>query len=741
MKNSKIKVITALILAFCLLCPNIMFADSSSLPFKDVEIKQWFYDAVAYCYESGIFTGVSSDTFSPDSVMTREMLITAIAKMESIDVNNYTDNFFKDSDPDAWYAPYLQWAYENKVTNGIGNGMFGVARPVTRSEAVTMLYNYLKLDTNDGDLVYNESLLAPFEDKDSVPDFALDAFCWAVSEGIVAGTSDTTLSPNTDFSRAQAVQIFMRYDIYCSKHMIIRLADEEGFDIFSPYDTSYSYRYGSTMIVNEDGSMHSYYSSLGGFSEWDHINYIHMTADGEIMPEETVLQPTPGSYDFYSCCDPGIVYFNGYYYLGYTSTIDREGVCNNVFVARSTSPTGPFEKWNGNGWGGDPMPIMMYSGTNLCWGEGEVAFVELNGTLYIYYTLKGQQGFYTMAATADSTDENWPATIVKRGVAMNQGNAQSGADFKYVDSENKFIGIAIENSFTEDSYIRIYESTDGITYTETQKLWEGVYKYAHNIGISGDPNGHIKEGDTVYISYAYGENWGQWATHMQRIDIATTGIALATDSGKNVYNKYEIIPEGEWRTIAVTTNPHYYNLNVNTTTDIALYKISSRYRRYAVEVASEVSFEIENPEIISIDGFTITALSEGKTNVTATYDGRSVTFLVRVYAESVDINSANPEITEFRAVEETYTVGAYCYYPCQIRAFINCNDLKWGEAYNDTRSNAVFPAANYPITYSGYDTSLMTLDANGLIYAHKPGRTTVTVSMGSHSFDVTVIIR
>ena len=37
-----------------------------------------------------------------------------------------------------------------------------------------------------------------------------------------------------------------------------------------------------------------------------------------------------------------------------------EGLCNQLYVARSKNPNGPFEKWNGNGWGGDPAPIIYY---------------------------------------------------------------------------------------------------------------------------------------------------------------------------------------------------------------------------------------------------------------------------------------------------------------------------------------------------------------------------------------------
>ena len=754
------KKLTAVLLIISTLFSCIIIAKDSTLPFIDVKEKNWYYNAVEYCYNGGIFSGMSETHFNPNVVMTREMLVTALGQLSGINKNDYNgQTAFRDVKASAWYAPYVQWASENNITNGISGNRFGTGRAITRSEAVTMLYNYTAAMGYSNNAPASDSCLKSYEDWKSVPVYARAAFGWAISEGIVPGMSRTALVPKAEFNRAQAAQIFMQYDKltlpYADTYLNIAFTEDEGFDIFQPYETSYSYRYGPSIIVNEDGSIDSYYASLGSqgsgsvhmggeYKEWDHITYTHITSDGEILPEETVLQPTPNSYDFYSCCDPGTVYFNGYYYIGYTSTVHRTGLCNNVYVARSECPDGPYEKWNGSGWGGDPMPIMMYDGSNLLWGEGEVAFVVLEDTLYIYYTLKGQHGFKTMAATADATDENWPATIVKRGPALEQGNAQSGADFKYVEFQRKFIGIAIENSFSENSYIRIYESLDGITYTETQKLYEGVYKYAHNIGISGDRYGHIKDTDKVYIAYAYAdapqsENWGQWATHMQEVDLKYSSSPMTTDSGVNEFHQFNTVEVGEWRTIAISNLPHHLNLNINSSSDVKIYRINSRYNRKVVDDAALVSFEIENEDIISIDGFTVTAKAVGTTNVKAAYDGYTVTFPVTVYPEDVDIT--DPDVTEFRAVHDSYTIGAGEYYPHQIRAYISCHGIKWGEAFNDTDDRAVFPANDYPITYTVADPTVLRVDNNGMVYGHKAGETTVTLTMGEWSYTVTVTVK
>ena len=749
MKTNYFIKITALFI--CLVSLLTLFAPvygTADLPFTDVKEGSWYYDAVKYCHVSGIFKGTSETTFSPADTMTREMFVTALARTTDMDPADYTDRYFLDGKADQWYSPYIQWAYETGVSNGIGNRRFGIGRSLSRAEAVTMLYNFCDNFGYSVNAPAADKLIASYSDVASLPDYAENSFAWAVFEGIISGTSKDTLSPKMTMTRAQAAQIFARYDKTeipkGSSRMTLSFTDDKGFDVFSPYNTSYSYRYGPTILMNDDGSMETYYSSLGGFSEWDHINYMHITAEGEVLPEETVLQPTPGSYDYNSCCDPGAIYFNGWYYIGYTSTIYRTQNVNNVFVGRSKSPTGPFEKWNGNGWGGSAMPVISYDGTTLCWGAGEVAFVELNGTLFIYYTLKSQApSFYTMVVTADATDENWPLTLSEPTPALTHGTAQSGADIKYVEAERKFIGVAIDYSFRENSHIRVYESKDGISFTETQKLYEGVYRYCHNIGLSGDLNGHIKKNDKIYISYAYSdkpqsENWGQWATHMQEVRITKSNKPLTTDSGENELHSY-VIREEDDRNIAITTSPHFYNLNLGSSTDCSVYRITSRYRRKLVEDASLVKFTVENPEILAIDGFKMTALSVGITNVTAEFDSREVTFLVRVYPEDVDINADMPEITEFRVVHDEYVIKNTLVHPLQIRVFINCNWLRWGEASNETSSKAVFHKDKYPITYTVADESIVQVDENGMITPMSKGETEVTVSCGDYS--ATTIVR
>lgn len=53
--------------------------------------------------------------------------------------------------------------------------------------------------------------LSGFADGDSVSDWAAEAFRWAVGEGVVAGRPGGVLDPKSAVTRAEAVQIMMKY--------------------------------------------------------------------------------------------------------------------------------------------------------------------------------------------------------------------------------------------------------------------------------------------------------------------------------------------------------------------------------------------------------------------------------------------------------------------------------------------------------------------------------------------------
>ncbi|MBM7567783.1 discoidin domain-containing protein [Paenibacillus sacheonensis] len=252
---------------------------------------------------------------------------------------------------------------------------------------------------------------------------------------------------------------------------------------------------------------------------WDVINHKSSTNGTTWTNDNVVMTPTVDSRDTYSNCDPGVIKFGGYYYIGYTSTEDDRGTSNDVYVARSTSPTGPWDKWNGSGWGGNPQPFITYNEASNRYGAGEPSFVLVGTTLYVYYTWLGQDASgnptnYTKVATADSTNANWPGALTDHGVAIDKSklDGSDSADIKYIDTYGKFVALTTARRFGPSAYVQMYESTDGLTFYPSNMTVDYIKPYSHNGGLSGTETGHINLSDNNFLAYAYGAQWANWNT-------------------------------------------------------------------------------------------------------------------------------------------------------------------------------------------------------------------------------------
>ena len=419
-----------------------------------------------------------------------------------------------------------------------------------------------------------------------------------------------------------------------SKYIKIHAVDE-GKDIYAPSEgEDFGYRYGPTILINADGSIDAYFAAPGAVGEWDWIMYRHSPDGGETWTDEkAVLKPTPDSPDFYSCCDPGVVKVGEYYYLGYTSTTNEAGVDNNVFVARSENPDGPFEKWNGNGWGGRPEPIVDYTGDVSAFGAGEPSFVVKGDKLYIYYTWKDVNINQTRVAVADATDENWPATMEEKGVAIDYKDYMSAdsADVKYVEDFGKFVAINTIERFTTNSFIGCFVSDDGITFSKSCVVKENIGHCCHNAGVSSRSDGHIRLEDGVYLAYAYGDIWAYWSTRMNKVDLSLVDAPDYSELEKENL-KTPIVPEKKtWYVnyVGITSEEQVYEVPLSgKKTKAVILKSDKDFN--LKKIRNNVTFTDYDESIISFDGFKIIPKAAGETFVTVNWNGYTDVFLVKV---------------------------------------------------------------------------------------------------------------
>ncbi len=520
---------------------------------------------------------------------------------------------------------------------------------------------------------------------------------------------------------------------------------DAGRNIYEPTEGGAGYRYGPSVFVNADSSLDAWFAAPGGKGEWDWITYRHSPDGGETWTgEERAVYPTPDSMDFYSTCDPGAVKFGGYYYIGYTSTIYEAGICNNVFVARSKTPQGPYEKWNGSGWGGAPKPIVYFDEDWHGWGSGEPSFVVKGDTLFIYYTWMSRDALgnginQTRVATADANDANWPATMVYKGVAIDKSGipGSDSADVKFVDDYGKFIAFITAERLGENSYVSVYESNDGYTFTNVNKLKTNISYFCHNSGLSSRPNGHIRLSDKKYIAYAYGPQWGIWATRMQAIDIDLVSEPDFSDA-VNPNAKTDVIPV-EAKIIptylALTTSPHYFESKVSQGTfAIDFFLVDTDFRTSPLPCAGLLKYSGYDPAVIQIKGNKCTPLSAGNTRVTATFiNGLSVDFVVYVRNENEPIQAESPAVKAWSPVQNEYLIVGAANEHKQIRGLAVYEDNRWFEL--------CAPADG--VTYSGYDAGLINVSADGIVTKAGAGRgsTQVTAACNAFNFMVDVTVQ
>lgn len=108
---------------------------------------------------------------------------------------------FSDVDNQAYYWDAVSWAVNKGITNGTSDTTFSPNQPCTRAQVVTFLWR-----ANGSPKMTGGN---PFKDV-TTSAYYYDAVQWAAKNGITAGTSATTFSPNQACTRAQVVTFLWR---------------------------------------------------------------------------------------------------------------------------------------------------------------------------------------------------------------------------------------------------------------------------------------------------------------------------------------------------------------------------------------------------------------------------------------------------------------------------------------------------------------------------------------------------
>ena len=116
---------------------------SRTMPFTDVPVGSYYYDAVLWAVENGITKGTSDTTFSPNMTCSRAQIVAFLWRSEKSPAAG-TANPFADVKSTAYYAGAVLWAVKEDITKGTTNTTFSPDADCTRAQIVTFLWRCKK---------------------------------------------------------------------------------------------------------------------------------------------------------------------------------------------------------------------------------------------------------------------------------------------------------------------------------------------------------------------------------------------------------------------------------------------------------------------------------------------------------------------------------------------------------------------------------------------------------------------
>ena len=192
-----LSILLTLVMALSLAVPAL----ASS--YTDVADGAWYAEAVEALREKEIMNGMGNGRFAPDGTFTRAQLATVLYRMAGTPAVTGEDSF-TDTQSGIWYSDAVLWAEQNKVVNGMGNGLFGTDEAATQEQLTVMLWR------DAGSYVLDREKYASAEGvENQASDWAFDAVVWAKAEALIADLD--AYAPTKAASRAQVADMVYRY--------------------------------------------------------------------------------------------------------------------------------------------------------------------------------------------------------------------------------------------------------------------------------------------------------------------------------------------------------------------------------------------------------------------------------------------------------------------------------------------------------------------------------------------------
>lgn len=312
---------------------------------------------------------------------------------------------------------------------------------------------------------------------------------------------------------------------------------EKPVDVFG-FQPQNRYAYCPSVVELEDGTCHMFFCGNPTAGEMvDNIYHIKIGPDGSQTAPESVLQPTPGSWDSFHCCDPsviagefkmdGVEYRYAMFYLG----IDK-GDCkgNEIGVAFSNS-------LDASSWVKYPKQLIAFpENRDKAWGVGQPSAFSLDkkGSILLTYTKGDITGTGVMLCRVDMADvSELQIADIKPITTLGFNHVLHNCDFA-VDVENQKV-VGVFSGTWPDVYPTFIESYNAVAYVgyddfiKSRGTWtrlsdidysvSGYYRN-HNACVLRDAYGYMKnyKTPTVFFTISETASVAEWSYRIWRVD-------------------------------------------------------------------------------------------------------------------------------------------------------------------------------------------------------------------------------
>lgn len=154
--------------------------DNVLIPF-DVSPSDWYYDAVGFVLSRGYFSGTGSGLFLPNGQLSRAQLAQVLWAMSGSP--DAQDTQFSDVASTDWFYKAVSWCQQEGLIAGYASGIFAPNSLLSREQLVTILYRYAQYD---GVSLRASADLSQFSDGADTALWAAESMRWAVTHDIIS---------------------------------------------------------------------------------------------------------------------------------------------------------------------------------------------------------------------------------------------------------------------------------------------------------------------------------------------------------------------------------------------------------------------------------------------------------------------------------------------------------------------------------------------------------------------------